>query len=155
MRWVPGVALLILAAALAGCEAAGPTATSTPEQGLRIRAEAAYAASLEGDWLEQYQYTSPRSRSVCEFSGYRDRLMNFVDIIRRFMALSEDATVEFRVRDAEEAGAEGTIYIEYFSDGQLINVGDPGRRRWVLLNGDWWEEHEAWRDGCVGWKLFE
>jgi hypothetical protein len=26
---------------------------------------------------------------------------------------------------------------------------------WIRLDGEWWLEGEAWRYGCVGWKLFD
>ena len=69
--------------------------------------------------------------------------------------VSDDPTIEFIVKDVIVEGAEGTVSIGYLLDGEPAMVYDEGKRRWVLLDGQWWEEHESWQDGCVGWKLFE
>ena len=71
------------------------------------------------------------------------------------MALSESAGLEFQVGDVRVSEAEGTVSLLFSSNGQPLNLGGENKLRWVLLDGEWWKEHQAWRDGCVGWKLFK
>ena len=149
------LALLLLLATVAACGSLGPTPTPTATQNLEARAVAAYSSALDRNWLEQYQYTSLRSRDVCDSAGYAAKVANLVSLIRGFMSINEDATFEFRVRDVQVTGEEGAVFIEYLSDGELIPLADEGRHRWVFLNGMWGEEHQAWQVGCAGWRLFE
>ena len=138
-----------------GCGEGAPAATATAEQVLRARATEAYEASKSNSWDELYQYTSPRFRQVCDSVGFVARVDSFVALIHGFMSISEASIVEFEVRDVQITGEEAAVFIEYLSEGELLELGDKGRRRWVLRDGVWWEEHPSWQDGCVGWKLFE
>ena len=147
--------LLFLLAAFAACGSAGPTPTLTATQYLEARAVMAYGYALEGNWLEQFQYASLRSREVCDASGYAARVAVFAGLIIGMEGVSDDPTIEFIVKDVTIEGAEATVFIGYLLDGEPAVIYDEGKRRWVLLDGLWWEEHEAWQDGCVGWKLFE
>lgn len=142
-------------AALAACGSTAPTPTLTATQNLEARAVVAYSSAIDGNWLKQFQYTSLRSRDVCDASGYAARVANLADLIIRFEGVSDNPTIEFIVTDVVVEGAEGTVSIGYLLDGEPALVYDEGKRRWVLLDNQWWEEHEAWQDGCVGWKLFE
>lgn len=149
------LALVFLLAALAACGSAGPTPTLTATLNLEARAVTAYSSASGRNWLEQYQYTSLRSREVCDASNYGARVANFADLIIGLESVSDNPTIEFIVKDVIVEGAEGIVSIGYLLDGEPAAVYDEGKRRWVLLDGQWWEEHEAWQDGCVGWKLFE
>lgn len=149
------IALGLLFVALAACGSTDPTPTPTPTQQLEARAKAAYSLALEEKWLEQAQYISPRAREVCDAAGYASRIGVFADLVIGLEGVSENPTFELIIRDVNAKGPEGTVLIGYLLDGEAAVVYDEGKRRWVLLDGQWWEEHEAWQDGCVGWKLFE
>ena len=148
-------ALVLLLASLAACGTAVPTPTFTPKQVLKARAVVAYSFALDRNWLEQYQYTSLRSRAVCDASGYAARVASLARLVIGFEGVSENPTLEFIVKDVIVEETEGTVSIGYLLDGEPAVVYDEGKRRWVLLDGQWWEENRAWQDGCVGWKLFE
>lgn len=146
--------LFILMAALAGC-VADPTPTPTATQKLEARAAAAYSLALDRNWLEQVQYISPRAREVCGAPNYATRIRAFAELAIGMEGITENPTIEFIIKDVTAERVEGTVSIGYLLDGEPALLDDKGLRRWVLLDGQWWEEHEAWRDGCVGWKLFE
>lgn len=149
------VLLFILLAALAACGSGGPDPTPTATQQLEARAEAAYSYAAERNWSEQAQYFSPRAREVCGAPDYATRIGVFADLLIGMESLSENPTLEFTIREVVISGSEGTVYIDFSLDGQPASIHDEGKRRWVFLDGQWWEEHEAWQDGCVGWKLFQ
>lgn len=147
--------LFILMSALAVCGAPDPTPTPTASQNLEARAAAAYSFALDQNWLEQVQYISPRAREVCEAPNYAARISVFAKLVIGMEGITENPTIQFIIRDVTVEGADGTVSIGYLLDGQPAVLEDKGIRRWVLLDGQWWEEHEDWQDGCVGWKLFE
>ena len=142
--------LVLLLAALAACGGASLTPTLTATQNLEARAVAASSSASDGTWLEQFQYTSPRSREVCDSSGYAARVANFASLIIGMEGVSDDPTIEFLVKDVIIEGAEGTVSIGYLLDGKRAVVYDEGKRRWVLLDGQWWEEHGSWLDAWGG-----
>lgn len=152
---------LFLLVSLAACGAPDPTPTPaptftpTPMQNLEARAEAAYSHAFDRNWLEQFQYISPRYRNLCDVSGYSALLDNFADLIIGLEGTSENPSFELFVKEVKVAGEKGEVSIGYLLDGDPAVVYDKGKRRWVLLNGQWWEEPESWEFGCVGWKLFE
>ena len=115
----------------------------------------AYSFALERNWLEQVRYISHRARQVCSAADYAARVGGFAELAIGMGSIGENPTIEFVIKDVTVEGDEGTVSIGYLLDGQPALLQDEGRRRWVLLDGLWWEEHEAWQDGCVGWKLFE
>jgi hypothetical protein len=71
------------------------------------------------------------------------------------MGLPDDAPIKLWVKDVYITGEEGLVFSGVISNGQPVEYGEDATRRWVLVGGKWWEEHPAWADGCVGWKLFE
>ena len=158
------ILLIILLGALAGCGSASPTPTSAPTptptstQSLEARARAAYSFALDRNWLEMTSYISPRAREVCDSSGYAARIGVFADLVIGMEGISESSAkntaIEFIIEGVTAGGAEGTVLIDFLLNGEPVALQYEGKRRWVLLDGQWWEEHEAWQDGCVGWKLF-
>ena len=155
MLTAKSLALVLFLTALAACGSAGTKPTLTATQDLEARAVAAYSSALNRNWLNQFQYTSPRSREVCDATSYAARVTNFADLVIGLEGASDNPNIEFIVKSVIVEGAEGTVSIGYLLDGEPAVVYDEGKRRWVLLDNQWWEEHEAWQDGCVGWKLFE
>ena len=105
--------------------------------------------------MAQAEYVSSRSRDVCDASGYAARVASFVKLIIGMDGAHENAKVDFVVEEVTVDGTEGSVSITYLLNGEPPLVSNQRPRRWVLQDGQWWEEHEAWQDGCVGWKLFE
>ena len=155
MIWPKMLLLSLLLAALAACGSGGPTPTPTATQKLEARAAEAYSFASDRKWQEQTEYISSRSREVCAAPNYAARIRVFADLIIGLEGVSENPTLEFLIRDVTVEGTEGMVSIGYLLDNEPAVVYDEGKRRWVLLEDQWWEEHEAWRDGCVGWKLFQ
>ena len=140
--------------------AAVPTATSPPaltpeENALWDRASVSYKAADGGFWGNMYDFASPNARSACDRDGYASRVGNFAELIRRFMEQSEDAKIVLRVKGVSVSEMAGTVLLEVLSDGQVLRYGEVPKHRWVMSEGEWWEEHIGWKDGCVGWKAFE
>lgn len=165
------LAVVMLAVASCGESApgvAGSAATSVPqltpeEEALWDRASAAYRAADGESWGEMYAFTSPRSRGACDKNGSTARIENFAELFRNFLQLGDDAQLTFRVKEvglgleasASEASApEGSVFMELHSNGSRVENGEITKFRWVFMEGEWWEEHKDWSDGCVGWKAF-
>ena len=140
---------------IVACGTAGPTPTPTANQALKARAVAAYSFAPDRNWTAQAEYVSPRSRDICEDSNYAARVASFTKLIIGMDGAHENAKVDFVVKDVTVDGTEGSVSITYLLNGEPPLVSNQRPRRWVLQDGQWWEEHEAWQDGCVGWKLFE
>ena len=133
-----------------------PLTTLTPaESALWDRASASFQAADGGLWNTMYDYLSPRARETCDLLGYSGRIGVYAELIRGFMEIGDGTQLLFRVRDVEVQGAEGTVYLDLFSEGQRVDYGEIPKQRWAQLDGEWWEEHPDWSDGCVGWKAFE
>ncbi len=168
MRFLVSFLFAVVVLTIAGCGGSGPGATGsgatsvpqlTPEEAaLWDRASASYSAADGESWGEMYAFTSPQSRETCEKIGYTGRVKNFAELLRRFVDLGDDARLTFRVGEVElSSGAseiEGAVFMEMHSNGRRVENLEIFKFRWVFLEGEWWEEHAAWRDGCVDWKLF-
>ena len=140
---------------IAACGTGGPTPTPTATQDLEARAIAAYSFAPDRNWLAQAEYVSSQSRDICDASGYAARVASFVKLMIGMDGAHENAKVNFVVEEVTVDGTEGSVSITYLLNGEPPLVSKQRPRRWVLQDGQWWEEHEAWQDGCVGWKLFE
>ena len=148
------VATLILLAAACGSTGSNPT-PSTPKGVLLLRAQQAFGAASTGSWEEVYQYVSPRSRERCTAEGFTTGLINYIRIVRGLSGLSEDAPLKLRPIISAVTGNVGLVAINFLSDGQRLNFQEDEQSRWVLIDGQWWLEHELWEGGCSEWKLFE
>lgn len=132
------------------------TPTRAPEKWvLKVRALAAFRSTDGGSWASLYDYLSPSAQETCERSDHAARIHNFASIVKGFMELGEDAELLLRVRDVAVDGVEAKVFIDLVSGGQRVEYGEIPELRWVLLDGEWWVENQDWRDGCVGWKLFQ
>jgi len=140
---------------IAACGTGSPTPTPTATQDLEARAIAAYSFAPDRNWLAQAEYVSSQSRNICDASGYAARVASFVKLMIGMDGAHENAKVNFVVEEVTVDGTEGSVSITYLLNGEPPLVSKQRPRRWVLQDGQWWEEHEAWQDGCVGWKLFE
>ena len=63
------LAAVLVAALVAGCA----TVPRTPEDQVRARAQARWAAQLAGDTRKSYEFLSPGSRAVVSYERYRAR----------------------------------------------------------------------------------
>ena len=140
---------------IAACGTGGLTPTPTATQDLEARAVAAYSFAPDRNWMAQAEYVSSRSRDICDASGYAARVASFAKLIIGMDGAHENAKVDFVVEEVTVDGTEGSVSITYLLNGEPPLVSNQRSRRWVLQDNQWWEEHEAWQDGCVGWKLFE
>jgi len=140
---------------IAACGTGGPTPTPTATQDLEARAIAAYSFAPDRNWMAQAEYVSSRSRDICDASDYAARVSNFAKLIIGMDGAHENAEVDFVVEEVTVYGNEGSVSITYLLNGEPPLISNQRLRRWVLQDSQWWEEHEAWQDGCVGWKLFE
>ena len=140
---------------IAACGTGGPTPTPTATQDLEARAVAAYSFAPDRDWIAQAEYVSSRSSDICDASDYAARVANFAELIIGMDGAHENAKIDFVVDVVTVDGTEGSVSITYLLNGEPPLVSNQRSRRWVLQDNQWWEEHEAWQDGCVGWKLFE
>lgn len=168
MRFLVSFLFAVVMLIIAGCGGPDPGVTgnaaaslpqlTTQEEALWDRASASYHAADGEVWGEMYAFTSPRARETCDKIGYAGRVGNFAELLRRFVELGDAAQLTFRVGEVElPPGAserEGTVIMEMHSGGRRVENLDVTRFRWVFLEGEWWEEDEAWRDGCVGWNPF-
>lgn len=112
-------------------------------------------AANAGSWGELYQYTSPRSRALCGLEGYAARADNYLRVVRGLTAIRDEVPVELRAAYAAVNGEEGFVAIDFLAKGKPLRFDEDEQVRWVLLDGEWWLEDEAWTDGCVSWKLFK
>lgn len=148
------MATLILLAAACGGTGTNPT-PSSPEGFLLLRAQQAFSAVSAGNWEEVYQYVSPRSQERCTAEGFTTRVINYVRIVRGLGGLSEDAPIMFQPIIRVVTGNVGLVAINFLSDGQRLSFQEDEQFRWVLIDEEWWLEHELWEGGCSQWKLFE
>ena len=151
--WLTMVVLLLI---LGGCGGNGQEPIpSTPEEFLLVRAQGALRAAGAGSWEELYQYTSPRSRVSCNSEGYTARVDHYLALIKGFMAVGDETSLELRAAYITVNGDEGSMAIDFLAKGKLVLFDEDEQARWVFLDGEWWLEDKAWQDGCVGWKLFD
>jgi len=151
---MPAIVTLIVLAAACGGNGEDPT-PSSPEGFLLLRAQQAFGAVSAGNWEEVYQYVSRRSQERCAAEGFTAGGINYVRVVRGLDGLSEDAPLTLRPTIKVVTGNAGLVAINFLSNGQRLDFLEDEQFRWVLIDGVWWIEHDTWKDGCTGWKLFE
>ena len=166
MRHFLVIVVVLLVLALASCAGSSqsvgtePTANSArplapQEKALWDRAQASFQAADGGHWEEMYEFVSPQARETCEREAYSGMVASFATLVRGFTGLGGDVELVLRLEDVAVTDTKGTVFLSVFANNHRLDYAEETKRRWVLLDGEWWEEYAAWSYGCVGWKLFE
>jgi len=135
-EWVQLLAVLALSLILAGCTGlAGPKADS--RQVLAARAEARWAALIDGDFGKAYGYETPAYRAATPLRLFSSR---FGSALRW-----DKAEVIEVLPDAEGETAVVRMMIFYTTMdpvGGVIEGQRPVDETWVNTGGDWWHVND-------------
>ena len=131
-EWLQLVAALALSLMLAGCTGLAGSKTDS-KQVLAARAEARWAALIDGDFGKAYGYESPAYRAVTPLRLFSSR---FGSALRW-----DKAEVIEVLPDAEGETAVVRVMISYTTmdpAGGVIEGQRPVDERWVRTGGEWW-----------------
>ena len=116
-------------ALVAGCAAMGPQA---PEDAVKVRASARWAALLKPDMSAAYSYMAPGYRKVHDEQAYR---------MRRGSAVKWTGAevVEVRCPDATKCIAKVRIEAKPFLGRKFGDtITTHAEETWLLEDGQWW-----------------
>ncbi len=124
---VLGTAIFVVA-----CTSLG---TLSPEQSVKIRAQARWDAVISGNWEVAYGFTSPGYRESVDLFGYRSRLSGLI----KFKS-AEVVSVVCQEVDSCKAKVRVTFAT---LDGGFGDATTFVEERWLLDKGEWWQFLEA------------
>ena len=116
-------------ALVAGCAAMGPQA---PEDAVKVRASARWAALLKPDMSAAYSYMAPGYRKVHDEQAYR---------MRRGSAVKWTGAevVDVRCPEATKCIAKVRIEAKPFLGGKFGDtIVTHAEETWLLEDGQWW-----------------
>jgi hypothetical protein len=119
------LSILFLAAA---CAEIGTKSSSSPEEAVRLRAQAWADALLAGDLQGAWAYTSPHYRQFSDSKDYS----RFVLGSGRWSSAVVDSVV------CAEDVCDVTIMVEYEIKLMKITNRRPLDYKWVLVDSEWW-----------------
>ncbi len=176
------ILLVALTLVLAAC-GTGEDPTLLPEQtgpapsleALRNRAGEATLALNESQWLDLYEFKSPRSVrprlpyglpavQLCTQEQFIFDTGTRIAKIRALAGLYRDEKLTWEVVDVttkEDQDRIGVVRLDIFHEGKLVTDEFHDYRgeveegeRWVYIEGEWWIEPENWDEGCHENTLF-
>ena len=172
----------VMALVLAGC-GTGEDPTLLPEEtgpaptleGLRARAAEATLTLNENQWLDFYEFKSPRSVrprlpyglpavQLCIQEQFIFDMGTRIAKIRALAGLYRDEKITWEivgVTTKEDQDRVGVVRLDIYHEGELVTDEFHDYRgeveegeRWVYIDGEWWVEPENWDEGCHESTLF-
>lgn len=135
LKWVMGACVILFL--WMGTGQPSPAAGVSAEQQVKQRAEARWAALVEGDFHRAYEFESPAYRKVTSLERFRSHFGNAVKW--------RGAQVTKVTIGTTGATADVIVVLDYTSilpSGQAL----PGRRglkeKWFRTDGQWWLARE-------------
>ncbi len=133
---------------------------------LQARAAAATQTLNEGQWLDFYEFKSPRSvaprlpyalplAQLCTETQFIFDVGTKIAKLRALGGLEGDEPLTWKITDVSHDKRFGVVVLDIYHNDQLITdefhdyLGevDDGAR-WVYIEGEWWVEPEDWNKGC-------
>lgn len=135
-------------------------------EGLRARAADATEALNEGEWLDFYEFKSPRSVKpripyglpavqLCTQEQFIFDMGTKVALIRALAGLYGQEKLTWKIVEVTMEDRVGVVRLDIFHEDKLVTdefhdyLGEVEEgARWVYIDGQWWVEPEDWAGGC-------
>ncbi len=177
VRAILSATLLLLV--FAGCGGGGDPTAYTPgpvvpigsREELIARAIAATETLNSGEWLDYYDFKSPRSVQprfpyglpgvqLCTKDQFIYDTGERLSKLRFDSGIPESETVKWTVLDATIEKNIGWVTMKIEHGGEIVagdkkdyfGESDKGVR-WIFMESNWWQEDEDWQEGCHDQKL--
>ena len=155
MAWSKYVIGLMVVAVIGcgGATGAIPASMLPPDESdrdLYDRVDAAYAALNAGDWSALYNFTSVRFREDCTRQVYAAGIDSGFRFVFAYMNLDGSIPFEWAITRIDRNGERAAVFADAWHSGRLVLPPGVGSSpdRWVLIDGEWWQEPDAGPLGC-------